>query len=47
MPKGILITLAAVAVAGFGLAACGSDDSSSSSTTAAAESTSTTSNEAA
>ena len=47
MPKGLLITLAAVAMAGFGLAACGSDDSSSSSTTAAAESTSTTSTEAA
>ena len=47
MPKGLLITLAAVAMAGFGLAACGGDDSSSSSTTAAAESTSTTSTEAA
>ena len=47
MPKGLLITLAAVAMAGFGLAACGGDDSSSSATTAAAESTSTTSTEAA
>ena len=47
MPKGLLITLAAVAMAGFGLAACGSDDSTSSPTTAAAEPTSTTSTEAA
>ena len=46
MTKGLLIALAAVAMAGFGLAACGSDDSSSPST-AAAESTSTTSTEAA
>jgi plastocyanin len=46
MTKGLLIALATVATAGFGLAACGSDDSSSPSTTAAAESTSTTSTEA-
>jgi plastocyanin len=46
MTKGLLIALAAVATAGFGLAACGSDDSSSPSTTAAAEPTSTTSTEA-
>jgi plastocyanin len=42
MTKGLLTALAAVAIAGFGLAACGSDDSSSPATTAAAESTSAT-----
>jgi len=46
MPKRLLITFALVALAGFGLAACGSDDSSSTSTTSEAETTASTTNTA-
>jgi plastocyanin len=42
MPKRLLITFALVALAGFGLAACGSDDSSSSSTTTSSETSAST-----
>ena len=42
MPKRLLITFALVALAGFGLAACGSDSSSTSTTTSAETSASTT-----
>jgi plastocyanin len=42
MPKRLLITFALVALAGFGLAACGSDDSSSTSTSSEAETTAST-----
>ena len=42
MPKRLLITIALVALAGFGLAACGSDDSSSTSTASEAETTAST-----
>ena len=42
MPKRLLITFALVALAGFGLAACGSDDSSSTSTSSEAETAAST-----